>query len=88
MMTETEKIKILLERTPKLFVLNADYESAADFLVKNGVTVQPRKDEKVRCKDCIHFKPATLRKRFDGYCKLDFMAQKGNNFCGRAERKE
>lgn len=43
--------------------------------------------ERVRCKDCVHFKSINLRKRFDGYCDLDFFARKGNNFCGKAERK-
>ena len=44
--------------------------------------------ERVRCKDCIHFKTVNLRKRFEGYCELDFMTRKANNFCGNAERRE
>lgn len=48
-MPEREKITMLLERTPKLFVLNGEYEAAADFLIDNGVAAV------VRCKDCKYY---------------------------------
>lgn len=44
--------------------------------------------ERVRCKDCVHFKSVALRKRFDGYCELDFITHKGSHFCGNAERRK
>ena len=47
-MDDREKITMLLERTPRLFVMYGEYAEAADFLINNGVATV------VRCKNCIH----------------------------------
>ena len=58
-------------------------ECGAKMDIKKKVSI-----ERVRCKDCIHFKPGTFHKRFAGYCELDFMVRKENNFCGNAKRRK
>lgn len=42
-MSEKERLTMLLERTPNLFVLHGEYEAAAEYLIENGAIAPPCK---------------------------------------------
>lgn len=71
-MDDREKITMLLERTPRLFVMYGEYAEAADFLIENGVATV------VRCKNCTAGEDAN---HHCVYCGLHRAYFDENGFC-------
>jgi hypothetical protein len=78
-MDEKERLTMLLERTPNLFVLHGEYEAAAEYLLANGVGTV------VHCKDCEHYRNGSCG-HFSYYTFAPDVED--DDYCSYGERKE
>ena len=79
-MDDREKITMLLERTPRLFVMYGEYAEAADFLINNDVATV------VRCKNCVYYEPNPFHTE-EMVCKYwsDWNYTEPNDYCSNGE---